>query len=805
MEIRKIEVLDDQTIDKIAAGEVVERPSSIVKELVENAIDAGATAVTVEIDGGGKKLVRITDNGCGIPADQVRVAFYRHATSKIRSLDDLQEIGTLGFRGEALSSIAAVAKVELITKTTDAISGIRYTIEGGNEGEIEELGAPDGTTFLVRDLFYNVPVRQKFLKSEATEGGYVSALMEQLALSHPEVSFKFIQNRAVKLHSAGNGNIKDVIYSIYGRDIARALVDVNVANDFMEISGFVGRPEIARGNRSFENYYINGRYVKNKVITRAIEEGYKGFLMQHKFPFVSLQISMTGNDLDVNVHPSKLEVRFAREMEVYDAILSAIRGALSGRELIPQVAPGKPEPLPKAPPLPRSRIPEPFEVKRRSGDEEPASGRGDILYDGMPGLKESEGERTSAPHTLTMSRAGAEPAGEELPMGGEPDAAGREELFVGKEAYSVGKKEAFLGKEAYSAGKKEPFMGKEPYPAGEEELFMGKKLDIAEKEELFTGREMDAVGREELSAVKAPDAAGREELSAVKAPDAAGREELSASKVSDVAGREELSAGKAADAAGREELSAGKVPGNAGNEEFSMSSERQSAGGGEAHSGAEKASSAEKDVSSGQMTLFQEELLTKEARSRHRLVGQIFDTYWLVEFGDAFYIIDQHAAHEKIYYERFVKKFKAQEITSQLLTPPLVVTLTLEEMRILDDNTEWFRKAGFDIEPFGGREVRISAVPSDLYMMTEEELFHEMLDSLQARGRTDRLEIFAHRLATMACKAAVKGGMRLSTVEANALIDELLSLENPYHCPHGRPTIIAMTRDELDKKFHRIL
>ena len=762
---------------------MVERPSSIVKELVENAIDAGATAVTVEIDGGGKKLVRITDNGCGIPADQVRVAFYRHATSKIRSLDDLQEIGTLGFRGEALSSIAAVAKVELITKTADAISGIRYTIEGGNEGEIEELGAPDGTTFLVRDLFYNVPVRQKFLKSEATEGGYVSALMEQLALSHPEVSFKFIQNRAVKLHSAGNGNIKDVIYSIYGRDIARALVDVNVANDFMEISGFVGRPEIARGNRSFENYYINGRYVKNKVITRAIEEGYKGFLMQHKFPFVSLQISMTGNDLDVNVHPSKLEVRFAREMEVYDAILSAIRGVLSGRELIPQVAPGKPEPLPKAPPLPRSRIPEPFEVKRRSGDEEPASGRGDILYDGMPGLKESEGERTSAPHTLTTSRAGAEPAGEELPMGGEPDMAGRKKLFVGKEAYPVGKKEPFLGKEAYSAGKKEPFvgkesypvgekepfMGKEPYPAGEEELFMGKKLDIAEKEELFTGREMGAVGREELSAVKAPDAAGREELPA------------------------------------------GKVPGNAGNEELSMNSERQSAGGevpsggGEAHSGAEKASSAEKDVSSGQMTLFQEELLTKEARSRHRLVGQIFDTYWLVEFGDTFYIIDQHAAHEKIYYERFVKKFKAQEITSQLLTPPLVVTLTLEEMRILDDNTEWFRKAGFDIEPFGGREVRISAVPSDLYMMTEEELFHEMLDSLQARGRTDRLEIFAHRLATMACKAAVKGGMRLSTVEANALIDELLSLENPYHCPHGRPTIIAMTRDELDKKFHRIL
>ena len=310
--LRKIAVLDQHTIDKIAAGEVVERPASVVKELVENAIDAGATAITVEIADGGKKLIRITDNGSGMEMEQVPVAFLRHATSKIEKVEDLETISSLGFRGEALSSIAAVSQVELITKTPSAISGVRYVIEGGQEKNFEEMGAPDGTTFLVRNLFYNTPARSKFLKSDTTEGNYINTLMEQLALSHPEVSFKYIQNKQVKLHSSGNYNVKDVIYNIYGRDIAKSILEVSYENDFMKIEGFVGKPEISRGNRSFENYYINGRYVKNNLITKAVEDGYKGFLMQHKFPFVSLHIEMEGNDLDVNVHPRKMEVRFAR-------------------------------------------------------------------------------------------------------------------------------------------------------------------------------------------------------------------------------------------------------------------------------------------------------------------------------------------------------------------------------------------------------------------------------------------------------------------------------------------------------------
>ena len=363
--MRKIAVLDQNTIDKIAAGEVVERPSSVVKELVENAIDAGATAVTVEITDGGKKLIRITDNGAGIEADQIPLAFLRHATSKIEKVEDLEQIASLGFRGEALSSIAAVSQVELITKTPSAVSGSRYIIEGGVEHSLEELGAPEGTTFLVRNLFYNTPARSKFLKSDMTEANYIHTLMEQLALSHPEISFKYIQNRQVKLHSSGNYSVKDVIYSVYGRDITKALLDAEFENDFMKITGFVGKPEIARGNRSFENYYINGRYVKNNIITKAIESAYKGFLMQHKFPFVSLQMQMEGNDLDVNVHPAKREVRFAREQEVYEAVYDTVRKALMGREMIPKVTLGKSEPVKKEEPVKPSSVPEPFEKKRR--------------------------------------------------------------------------------------------------------------------------------------------------------------------------------------------------------------------------------------------------------------------------------------------------------------------------------------------------------------------------------------------------------------------------------------------------------
>ena len=627
--VKKIAVLDQHTIDKIAAGEVVERPSSVVKELVENAIDAGATAVTVEIADGGKKLIRITDNGGGMEADQVPLAFLRHATSKMEKIEDLEHIASLGFRGEALSSIAAVSRVELITKTPSAISGVRYLIEGGREVSLEEAGAPDGTTFLVRNLFYNTPARSKFLKSDTTEANYIGILMEQLALSHPEISFKYIQNRQVKLHTSGNYSTRDVIFQVYGKDIAKGLLEIQYENEFMKISGFAGKPEISRGNRSFENYYINGRYVKNNIITKAIEDAYKGFLMQHKFPFVSLHMEMDGNDLDVNVHPAKREVRFARGTEVYDAVFDTIRRALTRKEMIPSVSFGKEEKEKQEKQekqiVKPGDIPEPFEKKRRE-QETAFTKEEELLFSGT--LRENQQKIMDIPKQEPM-------------------------------------KEKIV---------KQPLKPEPP-----------------------------------------------------------------------------------------------------------------------------------KEESPSQMNLFEERLLAPESRIHHQLIGQLFDTYWLVQFGEDFYIIDQHAAHEKVFYERLVKQFENQTVESQYVSPPLIVTLNLQEEALLKANETYFREFGFEIEPFGGREYCISAVPANLYGIAEEELFLDMLDHLAADGEKQALSLFTSRLATMACKAAVKGNHKMSVREADELIDELLKLENPYHCPHGRPIIISMSKTELEKKFKRIV
>lgn len=724
--LRRIAVLDQNTIDKIAAGEVVERPSSVVKELVENAIDAGATAVTVEITDGGKKLIRITDNGSGMEEDQIPLAFLRHATSKIEKVEDLEHIASLGFRGEALSSIAAVSQVELITKTPSAISGNRYVIEGGVEHSLEELGAPEGTTFLVRNLFYNTPARSKFLKSDTTEANYIHTLMEQLALSHPEISFKYIQNKQVKLHTSGNYSVKDVIYSVYGRDIAKALLEVEQENSFMKISGFVGKPEIARGNRSFENYYINGRYVKNNIITKAIENAYKGFLMQHKFPFVSLRMEMEGNDLDVNVHPAKREVRFAREQEVYDAIYDTVRNALTRREMIPKVTLGPEEISRKEDVVKSSAVPEPFEQKRR-----------EQIY-GAP-ISRPQPVRESPASYSTMHPA---------------------------------KTEGILSE-------------KNPSPAltpSEENLFTGTLRKNQELDEVKKKVELEQQAKiAEVPAEKtAPTTATiPQETSAIAKPEE--------SKIPDPPTAEESS-----DAA----KPVPSIESEAQTEQ--TSTETPSAP-------AEPSPAPQKEPAPKQLELFEEKLLAPESRNRIRMIGQVFDTYWLAEFDDNFYIIDQHAAHEKVYYERLVKKFRENSIDSQYLTPPLIVSLNMQEEEVLNANKDYFEQFGFEIEHFGGREYCISAVPSNLYGLTEEELFLEMLDHLDSDNSKDALDIFASRLATMACKAAVKGNNRLSMEEAEKLLDELMTLENPYHCPHGRPTIISMTKTEMEKKFKRIV
>ena len=737
--MRKIAVLDKHTIDKIAAGEVVERHSSVVKELVENSIDAGATAVTVEITDGGKKLIRITDNGGGIEAAQVPTAFLSHATSKIEKVEDLENIASLGFRGEALSSIAAVSQVELITKTPSAISGVRYVIEGGVEQSLEEMGAPDGTTFLVRNLFYNTPARSKFLKSDSSEANYIGTMMEQLALSHPEISFKYIQNKQVKLHTSGNYNVKDVIYNVYGRDMAKALLEVFYENDFMKIEGYAGKPEVSRGNRSFENYYVNGRFVKNNIITKAIEDAYKGFVMQHKFPFVSLQIQMTGNDLDVNVHPRKLEVRFARGAEVYDAIYEAVHNALLHRELIPVVPVGKEERESKVAAVSRGAVPEPFEKSRRT--ELHCEGAAEKAGRSSAGNNESCYSQAAEKTVLTGKTA----LTEKTAPTGKINSSGSLVNSSGCQASSVLREQAI-----YQA---------KPFSKEEEALFAGTLKEAAEADKRADEKAEEKA--EEKADKSADEKAAEDNISVERMNEADNQAETAVSVNYEIPDKSEP---------------------------------------GQSDPGTEYPS-----VGGKQLELFQEKLLAPESRSRHKLIGQLFDTYWLVEFENQFYIIDQHAAHEKVNYERFVKRFKEQSIESQYLNPPLVVTLNMDEQAKLKANEEYFRKYGFEIEPFGGREYCISAVPTNLYGFHEEELFLEMLDNLGGEGAKDAFDLFTARLATMACKSAVKGNHQMSALEADKLIDELLTLDNPYNCPHGRPTIIAMTKTEIEKKFKRIV
>ena len=649
--MKNITVLDQNTIDKIAAGEVIERPSSIVKELVENAIDAGANAVTTEIRDGGISFIRITDNGEGIPADQISTAFLRHATSKIKKVEDLLSVASLGFRGEALSSIAAVCQVEVITKTSGSLLGTRYRIEGGKEILQEEIGAPEGTTFLVNNVFFNTPARKKFLKTPVTEASYIGELMERMALSHPEVAFKFINNRQTKLHTSGNTNLKDIIYGIYGRDIASNLIEVSAEGSWGRIWGFIGKPVISRGNRNFENYFVNGRYVKSKLIIKAIEDAYKTFMMQHKYPFTVLHFEMPGDSLDINVHPTKMELRFSNQEELYHVIYNMIREGLTRQELIPQVS-VKEEPKKQEIPVMKKvqEAPEPFERTARNIIKEAPA------YTTRPGLK---------------------PVSDTLPV---------------------------------SETVKDSQPVRKPVPRPLPPQFMTpEKSDL--KKEIPEPQKADKKAEDKQPVTPAP----------------------------------------------------------------------------------------------AQMNLFEDKLLAADNVKQHQIIGQVFDTYWIVQFQDKMYLIDQHAAHEKVLYEQTMKRLKDKDFTSQRVSPPMILTLGMKEEEVLKRYRSMFETLGFEIEHFGGKEYALSAVPDNLFGLAQQKLFIEILDGLLESNVRETPDSILEKVASMSCKAAVKGNHRMSTAEAHALIDELLTLDNPYNCPHGRPTIISMTKYELEKKFKRIV
>ena len=640
-----IAILNQETIDKIAAGEVVERPCSVVKELVENAIDAGSTAITVEIKEGGISFIRITDNGCGIERDQVAVAFYRHSTSKIRSAEDLLTVKSLGFRGEALSSISAVARVELITKTYDELTGTRYVIEGSKELSNEEIGAPDGTTFIVKDLFYNVPARRKFLKTAQTEGSYISDMVEKLALSHPDISFKFINNNQTKLHTSGNGNRKDIIYHIFGREISSSLLEVKHECEYFKVEGFIGKPVITRGNRNYENYFINGRYVKSNILSRAIEEAYKSFLMQHQYPFTVLYFTFF-SELDVNVHPTKMELRFDNNNEIYVELCDTIYAILSHKEKIPEV-PVDSTPAPKKIVHEyKEPIPEPFEKRRinevRAAESRSVYGQSVTSAAKAPAVNEQLTDNTSKMQTAKASAS------------------------------------------ALVAG---------------------------------TGNSVELT----------PETSTAYEPAQV--------------------------------------------------------------------------------VTGTQQTLgdYDKVFLTESSKKQFSIIGQLFKTYWLIEFEDKLYIIDQHAAHEKVLYEKTMARLANKDFTSQRISPPIVMTLDARECEMLEKYRPQIEQFGYEVEHFGGKEYMISAIPDNLFNIDMKDLFIEMLDDFSNATGRQTPDIITEKVASMSCKAAVKGNDKLTLPEINKLIDELLSLDNPYNCPHGRPTIISMSKYEIEKKFKRIV
>ena len=714
----EIQLLDQNTINKIAAGEVVERPSAVVKELIENAIDAGTSAVTVEIKGGGIDFIRITDNGSGIEKDQIKIAFERHATSKIRSAQDLLSVSSLGFRGEALASISAVSQVELITKTKGALTGTRYVIDGGEEKSYEEIGCPEGTTFVIRNLFYNVPARRKFLKSAQTETSYINDLVERLAISNPQISFKFMSNNQLKLQTSGNGNLKDILYHIYGRDITSNLVPVKSQSDIISMDGFIAKPVVNRGNRNYLNYFINGRYIKSKILDKAIEEAYKPYMMQHRHPMTALQFTIDSQFIDVNVHPTKMEVRFTNEHAIYQEVYLRISDVLSGKNLIPEVSVGKEKTEKKK--VTQQPVPEPFETRRKLSDTVELGKQ-----------KVEAAKLISQFEKIKIKQQSNEKLNEKIN-------AKSDEILTETKTGQV---------------------KKENSEKIQEETVYGKGLSFAEKAK-------QALKQKDRSSVSDPSIK-TDQKQTEKIPD----EEKKEQKLKE------------------QEL---KVQEVRPDQEKELSTDTIW----------DKGSFVQGELFS---TEDEKKLLSKEARKQHKIIGQIFDTYWIIEYQDKMFLIDQHAAHEKVLYEKTMRSLEKKEMTSQMLQPPIILSLSMREEQALKQHKAELEKIGFEIEAFGGREFSVRAVPANLFGVAQVELLTELLDSLTEDVKIKNSDIILEKIASMSCKAAIKGNSKMSRLEAEALIDELMELENPYNCPHGRPVIVSMTKYEVEKKFKRIV
>lgn len=685
-----IHVLDSETIDKIAAGEVVEKPSSVVKELVENAIDSGADKIAVEIKEGGISFIRVTDNGCGIAKEDLEPAFLRHATSKIQSAEDLNSISSLGFRGEALSSISAVSQVEMITKKQNNMLGTRVCCNGGVLEAPEDIGAPDGTTVLVRNLFYNTPVRKKFLHSSTTEGSYIYELMQHIALSHPEVSISFIQNGQTRFFTSGNNNLKDVIYRLYGKDTIQQILPVDADRDGIHIHGFIGKPVLGRATRNYETFFVNGRYVKSKVISSAVEEGYKTFLMQHKYPFAILHFTIDGEDIDVNVHPTKMEIRIMNPIPFCAFVKETVASVLNEVSLIRNYTDVDSEK--EAVKVPNvSHAPEPFEKNRLKMTDFDIAGANTNLQKNTQDLQDIQripGVQAGSNTQAMQELHGAQNTQDTQNIQGVQDAQSIQPL-----------------------------------------------------------QNMQNIVREQT------------------------------------------------------DYQINKIIGN--------SIPRQTIIAGNYKTGDNIIKHEQTPIikKAEQMELFSRALEEADDNTLTglKIIGQVFETYWIVEFEDNIYFVDQHAAHEKVNYEEFVDKLNKKQNATQMLMPPLVISLSMPEMDIYHKYQDYFVKLGFEIEPFGGDELSIRGIPTDLYGTDAKDLFLTVLDELTESPVRGTPDVILLKIASMSCKAAVKGNQKISHEEAKVLLKRLFSLENPYHCPHGRPTMFSMSKQEIDKKIKRIV
>lgn len=678
-----IQLLDQNTINKIAAGEVIERPSSVVKELVENAIDAGATAVTVEVKEGGISFIRVTDNGSGIKKDEIDIAFKRHATSKIKSIEDLLTVSSLGFRGEALASIAAVSQIELITKTKDDITGTRYQSEGGEVISVEDIGAPDGTTFIIRNLFFNTPVRRKFLKSAMTEAGYINALMQYMALSHPEVSFRFINNNQNKLHTSGNMKLKDIIYNVYGRDITANLYDINAKTQDIKIEGYIGKPFINRGNRTYENYYINGRYIKSNIINKAIEEAYKGFIMPHNYPFTVIHFTISPDIIDVNVHPTKMELRFQNNEYVYNFVYDSILSTLKGKELVAKVEPDGQ--------LMNKIHKEELEQKKAEEQKRVAEYSVTAGQHNMP----SGSSATATQHSMPVSSS-ATVMQHNVSSG----------TGVAVKQYAVSAGSGTINENKVIANEAS-VMNKTDISAPVNKTRLPEPFETVRSDKLI---------KEDIAQYN-----------------------------------------------------------------------------------------SRKAEESRQISLFEDKLLDEQNKNNYRIIGQLFDTYWLIEFEDRFYMMDQHAAHEKVLYEKTMNKLRTKKMDTQMLMPPIILTLNMNEEEVLKRNMPIFNKLGYEIEEFGGNEYKVTGIPAGFPKLDYRQMLTDLIDGLMQEGRMTDMDILTEKVASMSCKAAIKGNNKISYEEAKELMEELMKADNPYNCPHGRPTLIVMSKYDIEKKFKRIV